>query len=126
MASEADVDDLSQALFKLLVAVFEHSYTTIVATVTSPRSIALLHRLHLLTSFPGYFASDETISDLALPIWSYLQEEISDNGIVASKSGYGDPRWPVIEEVFNAVVTGLRQKIEFAPPAVHAATPKGE
>lgn len=124
-STEQDVDDIAQAFFKLLIAVFEHSYTAVIASLTSPRSITLLQRLLLITLFPGYHGQDETVSTLGLPIWSYLQEEIADNGIVASQSGFGDPRWTTVKDVFEALVTGLRGKIQFPPDDEYRSWPKG-
>lgn len=124
--SEQDVEEVTLALFKLLVAIFEHSYTVIIAELSTPRSIALLQRLLLLTCFPGYHDADEQISDIALPIWAYLQEEIADNGVVATQSGLGDPRWPIVKEVFDALVNGLRGKVAFPEDREYESWPKGK
>jgi hypothetical protein len=97
----------------------------IVEELQSSRSIILLQRLLMLTCFPGYHASDEQVSDLGLPIWAYVQEEVSDNGIVATESGFGDPRWTTVREVFEALVGGLRVKVEYPPDAEYQAWPKG-
>ena len=124
--AEGDVGETHLALFKLLIAVFEHSYTRIIETLNTPRSITLLRRLLLITCFPGCFGSDEQVSDLGLPIWAYLQEEISDNGIVATESGFGDPRWATVREVFEALVTGLIVKATYPPDDDYRSWPKGE
>lgn len=118
--------ELHLALFKLLIAVFEHSYTRIIETLNTPRSITLLRRLLLITCFPGCFGSDEQVSDLGLPIWAYLQEEISDNGIVATESGFGDPRWRTVRDVFETLVTGLIVKVTYPPADEYRSWPKGE
>lgn len=107
------------------MAVFEHSYTLIVTQLLTERSISLLQRLLLVTCFPGYNTLDESVSDLGLPIWAYLQEEIADNGIVATKSGLGDPRWPVVKEVFDALVRGLRTKLTLPSSEDFTKWPKG-
>ncbi|KAK9900916.1 ARM repeat-containing protein [Cystobasidium minutum MCA 4210] len=121
---EQDVDEVTLALFKLLVAIFEHSYTVIIAELSTPRSIALLQRLLLLTCFPGYHDADEQISDIGLPIWAYLQEEIADNGVVATQSGLGDPRWPIVKDVFDALSNGLRGKVAFPEDREYDSWPK--
>lgn len=123
---DGEADEIAIALFKLIAAVFEHSYTDIVETIAMPRSIRLLQRLLLLTCFPGYHGVDEQFSEVGLPIWSYLQEEISDNGIVATQSGFGDPRWPVVKDVFGALVDGLLRKIELPPADELRSWPKGK
>lgn len=120
-----DVDETTLALIKLFVAVFEHSYTSIVASLSFPRSLTLLQHLLLITCFPGYFGQDESVSDLALPIWTYLSEEILDNGIIASESGLGDPRWSTAKYAFEVLVTGLRRKVERPPDPVYSGWPKG-
>ena len=120
------MSEIAQALFKLLVAIFEHSYTSIVGSLAAPRSITFLQRLILLTSFPGYFGDDEQISDLGLPVWAYLQEEVTDNGIVATESGFGDPRWATVKQVFEALVDGLCRKVELPSDEEYQAWPKGE
>lgn len=119
------MDNIPLALFKLLVAAFEHSYAQVVTDLQSPRTITLLQRLLLLSCWPGHFASDEQISDIALPIWSYVQEEISDNGIIATESGFGDPRWAVVKDVFEALVQGLRAKVEYPADTDFAIWPTG-
>lgn len=119
------MDEISLALFKLLVALLEHSYTQVIANLTSPQSIILLQRLHMLTCFPGYYGQDENISDLGLPIWAYLQEEITDNGIVATQSGFGDPRWATVKEVFDTLVEGLCRKATLPSRAEFITWPKG-
>jgi len=124
--SEQEVEDVTLALFKLLVAIFEHSYPTIVTELSTPRSIALLQRLLLLTCFPGFHDADEQVSDLGLPIWAYIQEEIADNGVVATTSGLGDPRWPIVKEVFDALVNGLRLKVAYPGEREYKSWPKGE
>lgn len=116
---------MALALFKLLIAVFEHSYTTIVGQLSTPRSIALLQRLLLITCFPGHHDLDEQVSDMGLPIWSYLQEEIADNGVVATSSGHGDPRWPIVKEVFDALVSGLKVKVTFPEDREFQSWPAG-
>lgn len=123
--TDQDVEGIPLALFKLLVAVFEHSYTVIIAELQTQRTIALLRRLLLLTCFPGFHASDEQVSDLGLPIWSYVQEEISDNGIVATASGFGDARWATVKEVFEALVRGLQVKAQYPEDDEFVTWPKG-
>lgn len=123
--TEQDVDEVTLALFKLTIAIFEHSYTKLIEQLTAPRSITLLQRLLLITCFPGYFAQDESVSDLGLPIWAYIQEEIADNGIIATESGFGDPRWPTVKDVFEALCTGLLRKVEYPPESEYSSWPKG-
>lgn len=86
----------------------------------------MLQRLLLVTCFPGYHGIDEHISDIALPIWAYLQEEIADNGVVATQSGLGDPRWPIVKEVFDALVTGLKTKMTFPEDGEYNSWPEGK
>lgn len=113
------------ALFKLLVAAFEHSYTLIIEELQTQRTITLLQRLLLLTCFSGYHSSDEQVSDLGLPIWAYVQEEVSDNGIVATQSGFGDPRWSTVKDVFEALVLGLKTKVQYPTDDEFSTWPKG-
>lgn len=63
---------------------------------------------------------------MALPIWAYLQEEIADNGVVATPSGLGDPRWPTVKEVFAALANGLRIKVALPEDGDYESWPAGE
>ncbi|KAG0146915.1 hypothetical protein CROQUDRAFT_77160 [Cronartium quercuum f. sp. fusiforme G11] len=79
-----DVPDAILAIFKLFVSLTEHSISHIAATLPSPRSLILLRRLLNVTLFPGYYGIDEQVSALPLPIWTLLQEEITDLGYLGN------------------------------------------
>lgn len=123
-SAAGDVSDAILAVFKLFVSLAEHSIANIAGTLSSPRSLALLQRLLRITLFPGYYGIDEQVSALALPIWTLLQEEITDLGYLANLDDAlaepVDQSGEVVEnakrlkslstELFKALVQGLKLK----------------
>ncbi|KAH9824219.1 armadillo-type protein [Melampsora americana] len=79
-----EVPDAILAIFKLYVSLAEHSISHIAATISSSRSLVLLRRLLRITLFPGFYGVDEQVSALPLPIWTLLQEEITDMGYLGN------------------------------------------
>jgi len=96
-----DVDEHILALVKLLAAAVDQAASVLVEQLGSTRSSALLERLLTITSFPGFFAVDEEISELALPAWTSLYEAMVDEGRSESAEA---------KAIFGAVANALRTK----------------
>lgn len=100
-ATSADVDEHVLGLVKLLAATIDQAATDLAAQLGSARSSALLERLIAITSFPGYYAMDEEVSELALPAWTTLYEALVDEGRAESVEA---------KTIFAAVANALRVK----------------
>ncbi|KAL8292471.1 hypothetical protein RQP46_001083 [Phenoliferia psychrophenolica] len=117
---QQDADDDALAVMRLLCAIAEHfvsSYlfdppppasTIPYLTITSPETVLLLQLLLLIATFPGHSGESYNVNDLAVGVWSSLQEEASDRGL----------------PVFTALADGLRLRAKRPPPDVVATWPK--
>lgn len=118
---ENDADETALAYIKLFLCVFEYSTDTLTQDLTSPKSVALLQNMLAIQSFPGYYPSDEQVSNLALNSWEYVQEALAENGLI----GTDKPESRLGVEIFQAVVQALRTKVEWADDAELSTWNKG-
>ena len=115
-AASHDVDEHVLGLAKLLAATVDQAADILVESLTSPRSSALLERLLAITSFTGFYAVDEEISELALPAWTTLYEALVDAGRSESTEA---------KAVFAAVVSALRGKARLPTDEELRTWPRG-
>ncbi|KAI8452424.1 armadillo-type protein [Phakopsora pachyrhizi] len=127
--TSGDVPDAILSTFKLFFSLIEHSISQIANNLSSPDIVKVLQYLLRVSTFPGYFGIDENVSALALPIWTLLQEEITDLGYLGnlneetedllSQSGLEHKNFGQLKslslELFKALSQGMIKKATWPP-----------
>jgi hypothetical protein len=126
-----EVPDAILSIYKLFTSLSEHSIASIAANLSSPRSLKMVRHLLRLSTFPGYAGIDENITSHILPIWTLLQEELSDLGYLGNVPDEFDPPPNLVQEshpelrslsteLFKTLSQGLKLKATWPKPNVIA------
>ncbi|KAG0297244.1 hypothetical protein BGZ98_000659, partial [Dissophora globulifera] len=75
---QAENEDISKSLCQLLSTFGDNFSDWIAARFLRPDIVVYLEMMMGFAGFPGYYAEDETISDLTLNFWYMLQESLSE------------------------------------------------
>ncbi|KAI9244489.1 armadillo-type protein [Phascolomyces articulosus] len=79
----AEEDDEVGILLAKLLTGFGETFTEYISDhLAAPSMIALLNMIMQLTDFPGYFPTDQEVSEIPLNFWYVLQETLFDDGII--------------------------------------------
>ncbi|KAF9974959.1 hypothetical protein BGZ73_001547 [Actinomortierella ambigua] len=114
---QAENEDISKNLCQLLSTFGDNFSDWIAARFLRPDVKIYLDMMKSLAGFPGYYAEDETISDMTLNFWYMLQESLSelplyegDDANDASAGGGGEEE-VVVDSISSASQTvGLDQE----------------
>ncbi|KZV82789.1 ARM repeat-containing protein [Exidia glandulosa HHB12029] len=115
--NSGDVDEVSHALCKLLVALGDHSVSYIAAHLSSPLVQGFLRLMLGYQNLPGYFGVDEDESEMTLPFWYLLQEAMWSADTETEQNVQETvPHWDIAQELYSEVVAILRKKATWPLP----------
>ncbi|KAI1318424.1 hypothetical protein EDD11_006508 [Mortierella claussenii] len=117
---QAESEDISRRLCQLLSTFGDNFSDWIAARFLRPDIVVYLEMMMGFTGFPGYYAEDETISDLSLNFWYMLQESLSElqpedsedeEGGVMGGDNADDDRQVTLSTISSASsITGLNKQ----------------
>ncbi|KAF8948597.1 hypothetical protein BGZ47_003861 [Haplosporangium gracile] len=84
---QAESEDISRSLCQLLSTFGDNFSDWIAAKFLRPDIQVYLEMMMGFAGFPGYYAEDETTSDLTLNFWYMLQESLSELSVEDLESG---------------------------------------
>ncbi|KAI9236924.1 MAG: armadillo-type protein [Podila humilis] len=87
-AVQSENEDIGKNLCQLLSTFGDNFSDWIAGKFLRPDIVVYLEMMMGFAGFPGYYAEDETISDLTLNFWYMLQESLSE--LPSDESGNGD------------------------------------
>ncbi|KAG0046011.1 hypothetical protein BGZ83_008794 [Gryganskiella cystojenkinii] len=104
---QAENEDISKSLCQLLSTFGDNFSDWIASKFLRPDIVIYLGMMMGFAGFPGYYAEDETTSDLTLNFWYMLQESISELSQEEYEDTTGD-RQEVLSSISSAsAITGL-------------------
>ncbi|ORZ07309.1 armadillo-type protein [Lobosporangium transversale] len=118
---QAENEDISKSLCQLLSTFGDNFSDWIAARFLRSDIVVYLEMMMGFAGFPGYYAEDETISDLTLNFWYMLQESLSelqpddaddeDQGGMMSHESLDDDRHVILSTISSASsITGLNKE----------------
>jgi len=112
---QAEDEDVGKNLCQLLSTFGDNFSDWIAAKFLRPDIVVYLGMMMGFAGFPGYYADDETVSDMTLNFWYMLQESISELPTEeyedTSSNGLDDDRKAVISSVSSASgIMGLNRQ----------------
>jgi hypothetical protein len=115
---QTENEDIGKSLCQLLSTFGDNFSDWIASKFLRPDIVIYLGMMMGFAGFPGYYAEDETTSDLTLNFWYMLQESISELPMEEyeeiSGNGQGDDHQVVLSSISSASsITGLdRQSMQ--------------
>ncbi|KAF9192441.1 hypothetical protein BGZ51_005635 [Haplosporangium sp. Z 767] len=107
---QTENEDIGRSLCQLLSVFGDNFSDWIASKFLRPDIVVYLEMMMGFAGFPGYYAEDETVSDLTLNFWYMLQESLSELS-ADQGSGYeslDDDRQEILSSISSASsITGL-------------------
>ncbi|KAF8929915.1 hypothetical protein BGZ58_008598 [Dissophora ornata] len=117
---QAESEDISKSLCQLLSTFGDNFSDWIAARFLRPDIAIYLEMMMGFAGFPGYYAEDETISDLTLNFWYMLQESLSElqpddsedrSGQDMDRESLDEDRHVILSSISSAsTITGLNKQ----------------